>query len=386
MPAKITAKPIDPSRRRLSTGAKYDLSPKAVAPKVVDAARKDEGELPSLKGTMATVIAGSAGKTTLAIRTVTDALRGRKKAFEDKDITTEGMDAPKMLAALAESGIAVTCRKGLKADSPNQDCYSIVIQEGQFKLFAVFDGHGPTGHDVSGFAAEILVKLFLRHPERDGKTQDAFRDAFVETQKMLEAMTKKGEMSANDSGSTGTVVYMPAGANCLFVAHVGDSRSVMGRRGDKANSVVNDDLTVDHKPELKQERERIEKAGGIVVFDGYFNYRVYSSDGRGGLNMSRALGDSLAHKAGVTAVPEFKQVSLDVTKVDTQGKELFVLLCSDGVWEFMESQAACDVVLKHGRSAPQKAVEELAKTSYELWMDDSEGEVSDDITAILVWL
>merc|ERR1719446_1006139 len=93
------------------------------------------------------------------------------------------------------------------------------------------------------------------------------------------------------------------------------------------------ELTEDHKPNLPKEKERIEKAGGRVVFDGYFNHRVFARDGRGGLNMSRALGDCIAHKAGVTASPETKDVPIDVAKVEIEaGEDAFILVCSDGVW------------------------------------------------------
>merc|ERR1719221_1739544 len=72
------------------------------------------------------------------------------------------------------------------------------------------------------------------------------------------------------------------------------------------------DLTVDHKPDLPEERARIEKAGGVVLFDGGWSYRVYAKgkrDHRGkrypGLNMSRSMGDlSGQHDAGITAAPE----------------------------------------------------------------------------------
>lgn len=61
----------------------------------------------------------------------------------------------------------------------------------------------------------------------------------------------------------------------LIVANAGDSRAVLCRNG-KAVA-----LTFDHKPDNKEEKERIEKAGSTII------------EGRvdGNLNLSRSLGD-----------------------------------------------------------------------------------------------
>merc|ERR1711957_987293 len=133
------------------------------------------------------------------------------------------------------------------------------------------------------------------------------------------------------SGTTCTVAYVRGAHNEVILAHVGDSRAVLGKRDSSM------DLTRDHKPNLPSEKERIEAAGGRVVFDGYNNHRTYSWDGKGGLNMSRALGDELAREAGVTERPEIKILKLEED-------DDFLLLCSDGVWEFVSRDAACSVV------------------------------------------
>merc|ERR1719210_2616438 len=101
----------------------------------------------------------------------------------------------------------------------------------------------------------------------------------------------------------------------VYVAHVGDSRVVLGR--EDPNQTTSHkwravDLTIDHKPNLPEERARIEKAGGMVIFDGGWNYRVYvkgKRDARGkrypGLNMSRSMGDMAgSYDAGISAVPD----------------------------------------------------------------------------------
>eukprot|EP00931_Biecheleriopsis_adriatica_P009045 TRINITY_DN11015_c0_g1_i1.p1 TRINITY_DN11015_c0_g1~~TRINITY_DN11015_c0_g1_i1.p1 ORF type:complete len:105 (-),score=28.94 TRINITY_DN11015_c0_g1_i1:58-372(-) len=99
-----------------------------------------------------------------------------------------------------------------------------------------------------------------------------------------------------------------------------------------------------------------------------------------GLNMSRALGDIVAHKeAGLTAEPEIVEVELAKERAD--GVQLVLLVCTDGVWEFLESQEALKFV-KGDKF--QTIAENLASASYDLWMKDSDNEITDDITAIVV--
>jgi len=56
-----------------------------------------------------------------------------------------------------------------------------------------------------------------------------------------------------------------------------------------------------------------------------------------GLAMSRALGDQLAHHVGVSSRP-------DVVQLDLEPADRFLVLASDGVWEFMSSQEAVELV------------------------------------------
>jgi Serine/threonine protein phosphatase len=115
--------------------------------------------------------------------------------------------------------------------------------------------------------------------------------------------------------------------NELYVANAGDSRCVLLSKGQAIA------MSEDHKPELDQERDRIQKAGGYIV-DGRIN---------GNLNLSRAIGDLeykkntdiKVHEQLIVAVPEIKQRTLG------PDDEMIVLGC-DGIWECLTNQQICE--------------------------------------------
>lgn len=124
-------------------------------------------------------------------------------------------------------------------------------------------------------------------------------------------------------GTTGTVVALVG--NELLVAHVGDTRAVLSH----ANGVVTR-LCEDHRPGRKDEMERIESAGGIVVkIRG--TYRV-----NGVLAVSRAIGD-VNLKDVVIAIP-------DVSSFNLMGDEEFVILATDGLWDVMSDEESVEMI------------------------------------------
>jgi len=292
-----------------------------------------------------------------------------------------------------EMGIGWACKKGLKAGVPNQDSFSIMAVEDSFILLGVYDGHGHKGHEVSQLSREILVQSFLDHPRRETEPEAAFRDSFAKCQ---EQIAQAGpELCADMSGTTCTMAYVDLAKSMLTIAHVGDSRSVLGWRqradgadGGEPKSMV-DELTVDHKPDLEHERKRIESADppGRIIFDGFVNYRVYSQKGMyPGLNMSRALGDIIAHKeAGLTAVPDTRTIDLKPL-LGQSNTDVMLLICSDGVWEYVQSAAALPLAAKALERGPLAAANRLALEGWDRWIADSGGEGADDITAVCVLL
>jgi len=214
-------------------------------------------------------------------------------------------------------------------------------------------------------------------------------DTFDATNQLIQTATVGSRLDAWEAGTTATVMVHDRNLHRITVAHVGDSGACLGRDVPPLSCLQRLcgaapkpclALTQDHKPQHNEERKRIESAGGSIVFDGYFNYRVFA-EGKDypGLNMSRALGDVKGQlEAGITPLPTVFE--LDLGDTDTH-----LILCSDGVWEFMTAMEVADYVSERKALSLSDTAQELCRESQERWLQE-EGDVVDDITAILVCL
>jgi len=290
------------------------------------------------------------------------------------------------------NAIAFKCHKGKKPDAPNQDSFSVLVVEGDFALYCIFDGHGPQGHLASDLArVELVAQFFRRHKVQGQDVPTALEGSFLATQQLAVERNKTRAPDLSMSGTTCTVVYHDMVKQKLHIAYVGDSRAVVGFIDD--GKVKLEDATIDHKPGDPKEKERIEGCGGRVVWDGFYNHRVFAADGPyPGLNMSRALGDVTGHeKAGLCATPDIKEFDIGECKLkgSANGK-LLLLLCTDGVWEFVGNEEALALLVDESVPADSKALGrklgQLTHFSYDKWMKDSDYEISDDITGIAVIL
>lgn len=156
------------------------------------------------------------------------------------------------------------------------------------------------------------------------------------------------------SGTTAIAVLVSGATMC--VANVGDSRAVAGvwRNG----SVVAEDLSRDQTPFRKDEYERVRRCGARVLsvdqVEGVKDPDVQSwgdeenDDGDPprlwvpngmypGTAFTRSVGDSTAESIGVIAEPE-------VLTLKISPEHLFFVVASDGVFEFLSSQAVVDMV------------------------------------------
>ena len=195
-------------------------------------------------------------------------------------------------------------------------------------------------------------------------------------------LVENEEINSLFSGSTCvSVIYTPYK---LIVPNIGDSRAVLGRLINKeTNEYKAIELSRDHKPTEKDEAQRIiENDGRIQPFteEGEFvgPERVWIKEEEvPGLAMTRSFGDRVAATVGVMSEPEIKEFLFE------EGDK-FMIIASDGIWEFISSQECVDIIKNfYDRNDLKGCCEYLYQESSKRWL--KEEEVIDDTTLILVF-
>ncbi|MDP2435002.1 MAG: hypothetical protein Q8P67_04615 [archaeon] len=223
----------------------------------------------------------------------------------------------------------------------------------QEDLFCVFDGHGTAesskfcAKEISGVLCANLAAL-ESSPEQvlqgissaspASSTSNPQSDLYLTALRLtfLE-LNDKMRPFAVYNGTTAVVALIAD--RTLYIANAGDSRAVLCQNRKAVR------LSVDHKPSLKSEVERIAALGGVVT-----GGRV-----RGILAVSRSLGD---HFCQPHLSPEPELVA-----VDLNGTEPLLLLACDGVFDVFDDQLSVSL-LDHLIDDPQVAVKSLVDQAF----------------------
>jgi len=259
---------------------------------------------------------------------------------------------------------------------PNQDSLLQFHDEVTDSLmFGALDGHGKDGHKVSQFITERLPEAIFGHPQYDTNPKQAISDAIAGVESRL---LKQPHIDCELSGTTFVMGILRK--DKLIVANIGDSRIIAGMKAvDGSGKTIAQAWSQDHKPESPLEKQRILAAGGRVFAITYDDgvegpQRVWLGDiDLPGIAMSRSLGDTVAHTAGVSSEPEFSEYTIS-DEVEC------LIVASDGLWEFLSNQQVIDMWTA-AQKDPAAAMKFMCDKSSQLWM--AEEGVIDDTTILI---
>lgn len=281
-------------------------------------------------------------------------------------------------------------------DKANQD--SLVVRENlgsknnELAFFGVFDGHGKTGDLCSNFVRmELWENLENDEKFREGEYYQALVNAHVRTNEEMHEQERMQTFSDMMSGTTAISALFEG--DKLFVSNVGDSRAIAIVEHD--DRLVSVPLSIDQTPFRKDERERVKECGARVLtmaqieglqdpeMDDYGDEedndgdppRLWCHQGNyPGTAFTRSLGDRVAESIGVHAIPEILERQLTTS-------DQYILLASDGVFEFITSQGVVDIFSRFEHDL-LNAARAIVAEAYRQWLQFETR--TDDITCIII--
>uniref|UniRef100_A0A914LFX6 protein-serine/threonine phosphatase n=1 Tax=Meloidogyne incognita TaxID=6306 RepID=A0A914LFX6_MELIC len=187
-------------------------------------------------------------------------------------------------------------------------------------FFAVFDGHN--GSDCSAYASAHFLECLLDARSCGSSEESLLEDAFI---RMDTRLTNRCLSENYKSGTTVSCIYLKD-RKIAYMAWCGDSSiAVLKERRIET-------LSIPHKPDNPEERNRIEEAGGMVI-------NVQGVPRLNGvLNLSRSLGDIRA-KPMISSKPDLSTYPLSENEVD-----YMIFLSTDGIWDCLEEEQIFELV------------------------------------------
>lgn len=267
-------------------------------------------------------------------------------------------------------------------------------------IFGVFDGHGDGGF-ASQFISSKLISKLQSSPDwnvayheinsvSDSCTTDALETIFTESYYDIDADLKNESSKPRDGGTTAIVALVSS--HKILVANVGDSRCILvkkrsgtsndadeGQENDKMSQIEVIPMSEDHKPDLPDERARIESAGLEIHTDvippseddelgQYESISKVKKSNTEMLGVARAFGD-YDYKSNEDLSPSRQAVvcTPDIVIRDrADSDDLFLILACDGVWDVMSNDEVGLFVIEGVNSAAAALAKEYQPAEAEV--------------------
>ena len=294
-----------------------------------------------------------------------------------------------------------------------EDSHLVALDLGTNKdthIFGVFDGHG--GIEVAEYVKNHFVEIFINNSKYlKGDIKSALKETFltldnnlqsIEAMKELthshEIFVKTYNLNDNENINNNDIensdyidnIAYNIGCTCnilviykniLYFANAGDSRSVLLKNKGEVNS-----MSIDHKPELPNEFNRIKKAGGRII-EGRVN---------GLLNLSRSIGDfQFKNRKDLKQEEQIVTCNPDILFENRSQNDDFVIMGCDGIWECISNTGISEYIydkennINNGNNSNKNKelnLEKILEDLFERNIAKSEEEENgcDNMTAILI--
>lgn len=240
----------------------------------------------------------------------------------------------------------------------NKECQDnlLIISKDSIFLACIFDGHGTEGQKIVESAKAFIKSYFLSNSHAfQVAPHETINFVITECDKKLRLPSSNIDCSL--SGCTAILLII---TDVIHIGSVGDSKAVLAMIGspdpsfkpakrivDPGKSLFPLKLAVEQRPNMREELERIKRAGGKVQQltneqgTKIGPYRVWKKIGTlPGLAMSRSIGDSIGKSIGIISNPICNSFMLD------KNSDLFVVIATDGIWDVMHSNEVINFVEK----------------------------------------
>jgi serine/threonine protein phosphatase PrpC len=262
-----------------------------------------------------------------ALREIRDSSKSGLRSRETKQVVLQQLQSSgdEQKATLTLTGY----KGGSKSEQVNQDRAFVISpfltsKESQkddleaHRLMGVFDGHATSGEKVAEYCTQQLPKMLAaRLSKRLTKniTEDEQDRIVLSTLEEIYLELDKTAPYGESSGTTASVVLQMG--KKLYLASTGDSPSFVCVHQAHSNTTDVIYVTPDHKPDLPEERARIEGMGGRVWVppsrgaDARVLFTDPETGEEAGIAMSRSIGDRDVGKYGVIANPAMQVIDLE---------------------------------------------------------------------------
>ncbi|KAH9683864.1 hypothetical protein WN944_025321 [Citrus x changshan-huyou] len=284
------------------------------------------------------------------------------------------------------------------------------IESGPFGTFVgVYDGHG--GPDAARYVCDHLFPHFqaIAAETQGVVTRETIERAFRLTEEGFTAQVSELWSTRPQIATVGSCCLVGMiSRQTLFVANLGDSRVVLGKKVGNTGGTAAIQLSKEHNAnfeEIRQELKELHPHDPQIVILKHGVWRV-----KGIIQVSRSIGDLYMKNAqynrepinGKFRLPEPMNMPIltanpSIIVHPLHPNDSFLIFASDGLWEHLSNEKAVDIVQNHPRVGIAKrlvkaALQEAARKREMRYADLQKIDkmvrrhFHDDITVIVLFL